>query len=71
MSTTELAQEAGVSRVTIIRLATLLDGKNLGGRRGWEFPKSAVRRVPIVLQERAAAALRKRRNTIAAKEASK
>ena len=71
MSTTELAQESGVSRVTIIRLARQLDGKNLGGRHGWEFPKSAVRRVPLLLQERAAKALRKRRETIARKEAAK
>lgn len=71
MSATELAREADVSRVTILRIATLLDGKNLGGRRGWVFPRSAVRRVPVVLQERSAEALRKRRKTIATKGASK
>jgi hypothetical protein len=71
MNTSELAQEAGVSRVTVIRLANQLDGKNLGGRRGWVFPRSAIKRVSTLLLERAKAALRKRRTTIAKKEESK
>ena len=41
MSTAEVASKAGVHPNTVRKHAKDLDGKNIGGRHGWDFPDKA------------------------------
>ncbi len=53
MSTQEVADAAKVHPDTVRKYALELDGKNLGGPRGWDFPDKAPQWLRQLLHDKA------------------
>jgi len=53
LTTAELSAATGVPPCTIRKFAKGMGGLFVGGRRGYVFPKKAIKQLPLLIQDRA------------------